>query len=372
MKKIKRNFVLTILLSWCFYLQGQEWIQTFSGEYAERGAAIIASPDGSVLVAIETQSLDFGSNPGGDIYLARFDQEGNTIWEDTLEIPANGYGHFQSMILTQDSGYVIMSSEVNILPNATAYLVKLDKYGQFQWVKEYTGIASNGLVARSIIESSEHDYFITGAQINTDSSDLVLMKIDTQGELIWSKTFEIPNTQYEQSITETIDGNLMIGFSEDGTRATLIKVDKNGTELWTKVVADSFRIRKIQETPEGEFLLVGYELDNSINSNFRVTKTSNDGDAIWTYLDGNPDFSDGATDVLITKDGNYLVAGCQSENIGSFTKGWLLKINPLGNLIWQSFLGESIPKRFIFNSMTELPNGCTYPNPSDNSTIVLR
>ena len=83
---------------------------------------------------------------------------------------------------------------------------------------------------------------------NTD--DILVSKIDQQGNLLWSKSFgEINKDDYAMSIEISTVGDLYVsGISESnlngqigngGADSFLMKLDKDGNEIWTKSLWNS-------------------------------------------------------------------------------------------------------------------------------------
>lgn len=92
-------------------------------------------------------------------------------------------------------------------------------------------------------------------------------------------------------------------------------------------------------TSDGGYLIAGLTATSlQGDTNIFMVKTDYLGDTIWTRSFGGP-LRDAPNSVVATYDGNYFVAG-YTENYGAGSvDGWLLKIDPNGNLLWWNTYG---------------------------------
>lgn len=145
-----------------------------------------------------------------------------------------------------------------------------------------------------------------GAAMN---ADLWLIKLDQSGSLLWDKSYG--GTGFETPVT-LIDGNeclYLVSFSSSdvsGNRTASQKSTINSVDIW-------------------------------------VVKVDLSGNIIWDKSFGGND-GESALDAVMTSDGNIVLAGSSnssnsgdvsSENIYSTTDPWLLKIDTMGNILWQ-------------------------------------
>ena len=109
------------------------------------------------------------------------------------------------------------------------------------------------------------------------------------------------------------------------------------------------------KTSEGGYILAGetYSYDGDVNGNhpdghsdFWVVKLNSLGNIEWQKcLGGNEE--DGAYSVIQTSDGGYAVAGYTRSDSGDVigkhgvTDIWVVKLNTVGDIVWQKCLGGS-------------------------------
>ena len=149
-----------------------------------------------------------------------------------------------------------------------------------------------------------------------------------------------------------------------------LKIDENGNNLWSKYFGGQFTdiLYDIEETDSGDFILVGSsdsddaDISNNIGSyDFWVLKVDKNGSKIWEKNFGGSQ-ADEAFSIVKTSNNQFLIAGnSRSSDVNvSVTMGssdiWLIKIDSDGNLLWEKSFGGSsfeIAKKIIKNNNQE-------------------
>ncbi|MFH0865304.1 MAG: T9SS type A sorting domain-containing protein [Bacteroidota bacterium] len=170
--------------------------------------------------------------------IVKTDSSGYIIWSKYFTPIQGG---IQVIIQTQDSGFAIA---VN-LENAAASLIKTDKNGDVLWAKSY--FRPRGFV-HSLVENDDETIMMTGStdSINTwpdyglYTSPLFVTKLDKNGNVIWAKTFEIADgiRTWPSQIKRTQDNGFIIlattTIPTQNDDLLLIKLDSNGDTLWVR------------------------------------------------------------------------------------------------------------------------------------------
>ncbi|MCP3924293.1 MAG: hypothetical protein GY714_17090, partial [Desulfobacterales bacterium] len=84
---------------------------------------------------------------------------------------------------------------------------KTNSQGDTLWTKTYNNYEFN--IFRDVVCDNNGDYVITGdvIDINSDCSDLCIIKISASGEIIFTQIFDVANAEEEgYCITNTDDG----------------------------------------------------------------------------------------------------------------------------------------------------------------------
>lgn len=201
------------------------------------------------------------TNADADLMFLTVDTLGNELNRVVWGGPGTD---FISSGLTIDSlGHVIMVGYTGSFPNVNngrSWVVKTDSIGNVLWQKTYSGIGSataNGIRADML---SDGNIIISGGK----SGDGYLQKIDTAGNEIWIKLYNVPESQGLWDVKELSDGSIVscgvtIG-NDDSQAGWLIKTDSNGDTLWTRTYNPSSLIdfiRFMLVMPNGDIVMLG-------------------------------------------------------------------------------------------------------------------
>lgn len=186
------------------------WNKMIGGSSFEDVWAITPGKDGSFVIAGQTYSNDgdLSSNAGvTDGMLIKIDNNGTVLWAKT-------YGgalqdQFRNVISTPDGGFIAVgssnSSDGLISGNHGDYdvwVVKVNNAGEVQWNKVAGGSGEDH--AFSIVITPDNNYLVGGgtrsndadATGNSGQGDALLLKLNSKGEKIWSKTLGSAKDDY--------------------------------------------------------------------------------------------------------------------------------------------------------------------------------
>ena len=97
-------------------------------------------------------------------------------------------------------------------------------------------------IGRSVQQTTDGGYIICGSRVDyTEIGDVYLIKTDNNGDSIWTKTFGGVEDDQSYSVQQTTDGGYIItGYTESFGNGNgeqdvwLIKTDSQGDSIWTK------------------------------------------------------------------------------------------------------------------------------------------
>jgi len=318
------------------------WTRTYGGLKTDVGYAVQQTSDGGYIIAGYTNS--FG--PGDwDIYLIRTDKEGDTLWTKTYGGIGSDMGF--SVQQTSDGGYIIAGRTESSDVKGDVYVIKTDIKGDTLWTRTYGGVYNDG--AGSIQETSDGGYIITGFtySFSRGFGDIYLIKTDAKGDTLWTRNYGGGGEDWGVSVQQTSDGGYIIaGFTWSfGTRDNwdvyLVKTDTKGDTLWTRTYGggkDDIGL-SVQQTSDGGYIVAGATASfGAGGADIYLIKTDTSGDTIWTRSYGG-EGDDFGYSVWQTSDGGYVVTGSSSSFSAGDTNVYLLRMDKRGDTLWTEIYG---------------------------------
>ena len=163
-------------------------------------------------------------------------------------------------------------------------------------------------------------------------------------QVTFQKTYGGTLGDNANSFVKTADNNYVIvgntssfGVKPGATDVYLIKVDTIGRLLWTKTFGGQYGEdgRTLQQTSDGGYIIIGTTNDfSSGDYNIYLIKTDDKGNLQWSEILGGPSTDEG-NDIQQTIDGGYIIAGRTASYGSGNSDGYILKTNANGNLQWQ-------------------------------------
>jgi hypothetical protein len=299
------------------------WTKKYGGQFWDDGTSVQQTTDGGYIIAGLSDS--FSPDTSNDVYLIRTDSFGDTLWTKTFGLTGDQRAY--SVQQTIDGGYII----------AGGYLIKTDVNGVITWSKSYSGT----LGFFSVQQTADSGYIITGGATGVGSSlDVYLMKTGVSGTPLWSKTFGGNSTDRGYSVRQTTDGGYIItGATEINNPAYsdvyLIRTDSIGGTLWTKTFGWAGQQSggySVQQTADGGFFIAGYTTNWAVldTPNVYVIKTDAAGDTLWTKMFGGIFPALGRFGQQTT-DGGYVVMGHIKDYPTAAEDVYLIKTDANGN-----------------------------------------
>ena len=196
--------------------------------------------------------------------------------------------------------------------------------------------------------------------------DLWIVKLTSEGNIVWQKTYGGDDDERANSIECTTDGGYIVAGYTDSHNGDItlsygvhdfwiLKLDSFGNIEWEKTEGGTYyeQASSVKETPDGGFIVAGYTESDTGNfsgnhgdSDFLVVKLSPSGNVEWRKMYGGS-LWERANDIQCTNDGGYIVTGYAESLDGDvvITNGnddfWVVKLNVLGAIQWEKSYGGS-------------------------------
>ena len=169
--------------------------------------------------------------------------------------------------------------------NGDAWLLKIDSEGNEIWEKTYGG---NGIDLSRHVLSTSNGYIMIGntTSYGNGNNDIFVIKVDEEGSQEWSSTFGGIGTDIGRKIIKySNEGFVLIGYTDsygegNGFNNWLIKIDELGNIIWDKTFGGDGNDRSLSgiKTSDNGFILSGFTDSNSSElPNVYIIKTDDSG-----------------------------------------------------------------------------------------------
>jgi len=282
---------------WVLKLDGSgnvQWQKTYGGTGYDYARSIQQTTDGGYIVAGVTYSYSGGYQ---DVWVLKLDQDGNVIWQKTY---GGGYTDIAfSIRQTSYGGYILVGYTTSAGAGKTdIWVLRIDQNGNVLWQKTYGGSDNDfNFITNSIQQTSDGGYIVTGRtySFGAGNSDVWILKLDGSGNVQWQKTYGGSNDDWAYSIQQTSDDGYIVAggtvsFGAGNGDFWVLKLDSNGNVLWQKTYGGTDRdsALAIQQTSDGGYIVAGYT--NSFGagkSDVWILKLDSNGNISGCYAEGS-------------------------------------------------------------------------------------
>lgn len=252
---------------------------------------------------------------------------------------------------TPDGNYIISAIAAGVGAGSNDFLLmKVNTAGTILWSKTYGG--SLGESPYYVEVCQDGGYILTGStgSYGQGSADVFLVKTASDGALQWARTVGGSATDVGWFVKQANDGSYYVSgyttsFAGPSFNGYFLKFDTGGNLLWSKVFngtgGDLFY--GMNKTKDGGMVLTGSTSTKSFgSSDIWLVRTDSNGDTLWTSIYGKIT-EDAGWAVIETSDGGFAVTGDMHKD--TVTPGahntLLLKTNSAGNMQWAHLYGSN-------------------------------
>ena len=287
----------------------------------------------------------------------------NAQWARTYGGKSYDYAH--SFQQTSDGGYIIAgnTSSFNTGYDDDIWILKLSSEGEIDWQKTYGG--SEREEAHSIQQTIDGGYIVAGYTypFGAAGRDIWFLKLSLDGDIEWQKTYGGSGSDSASSIQQTQDGGYVVAGEIESLEEDqwvrdfwFLKLSSNGDIEWQKTyVGDkSYSASFIQQTGDGGYIAAGSTGSSGAGEiDIWFLKLSSDGDIEWQKTYGG-DKSDSISFIQQTTEGGYIVAGSTGSFGAEGSDCWILKLSSDGDIEWQkTYRGDKSYSASFIQQTTE-------------------
>lgn len=363
-KKFVAVFVLMVIVTSQLHSQSRMiWRKSFGstngGEYILNQ---VIDNSGNLYVAGKTtgdiENINFGKNDG---FLTKIDSSGKVVWSRQFGTPEEEDVQWCAIDKTGNIYVTGFTSGDLVGKNSGKedfFIFKYSQNGQLMWSRQFGSDSTD--IAKGIYADSKGDVFITGAtggklgELSYGKNDAFIMKLDKNGNKIFTKQFGTPGDDFCYSITNGRGSDILVcgttwgdlggknkGFidaftGQFTTDGQLIKYNQFGT--------DGFDIGMIASMDNEKNIYVGGTTSGNFGSqqvgegDAYFLKLSEKGDILWNSQFGTAN-NDGVRAISFDpgKTGNILISGIVSLPPG---KGFIRMYKPDGTMTWEKMFED--------------------------------
>ena len=332
-----------ILLTNGLFTQGQiTWEKLFSNKNTDVFRSVQEVPSGGYIIAGYTSDSTVSDS---DAYVVRMTTMGDTLWTYRQNIGLSKKDLFYKVINTLDGGFAMCgyTSSVTGLSD-DVLIVKIDGNGQHVWTKTWGGSGKDR--AQDIIQLSDGSYVLCGYTTSSPALyyDAFMYKLNSSGDSLFFKRYGTAVYDDANSIKALSNGGFILGGQStngaNGFDQYLIRTNDSGDTLWTRkfgtLGTDNIECLTIGN---GGFYLTGGTNGAGVGGDDGyLVKTDTSGSVLWTKTFGGSQ-PDDFHRVELTSDGGLILSGTTSSTGPLQPNMWLMRTNSTGDSLWSRAFG---------------------------------
>ncbi|MFX1251910.1 MAG: hypothetical protein ACFFCZ_09900 [Promethearchaeota archaeon] len=295
---------------------------------------VVSTSDGGLLL-LGTRGLRFD-----ELYVCRLDAQRVVMWEQTFDHPHADLIPYQiytpAAMQTTDGDFLVASlvADSHVVARERTWVLRLNSNGFPLWNVSYY---SHAIFLPNLLQLSDKNIVLAGPEFWGE--DAILLSLDLNGTLLWNQTYGGSGPDCIYSALQTKDGGFALaGYTKSfgaGERdAWLLRTDSQGHLLWYRTYggAASDETRSIVQTEDEGFALAGTtESFGAGESDAWLLRTDAKGDILWEQTYGGAS-SDMANALLQTADEGFVLAG-RTESFGDERgDAWVFKTDKFGHI----------------------------------------
>lgn len=278
----------------------------------------------------------------GDLCVVKLDQNNQVRWKTTVATFGSfgGPTNMPMCVHTQQGCYVAtdISWNSSSVPNrvntgSDLLVAQIDTSGQILWKSIVGGTRDD--VPYSMIPTADGGIVIAGYTVSRDGDferkgkyrfdkDMFLMKLSSQGNVLWTHTFGGSRDDVFSCVRSTADGGwIATGWSESdnndfedlnkgSTDAFVMKIDRSGKAEWVKTYGTNGSDNAIELCPtrDGGWVVVGTTQGRGWLHKFIM--------GLFSSVDCDGDFA---------------------GKLKGYRDAFVMKVDSKGNILWSSVIG---------------------------------
>ena len=270
-----------------------------------------------------------------DIWIVKYNLEGEELysWQFELEFEPD----IRGFLSDGEGGYIACGhTSVNNNFRNDFVLLKVSAEGELEWQEVFVERRDQYCFGMTAVPDGGFMLVGNNKSVNNFANEVNVIRTDVEGEIIWRNHYgtefiDIPANETGYDIIATNDGNFVVAGHtlphEEGSDfdVLMLKIDSDGDVIWLKTIdlGINEKARSITKTMDGGFVMSGFSSENfDITGNPFIMKTDHRGNMIWSYVEENVSVG-GVGDVIAHEDRTFSLIINMSQ--GGARPGFLQK-----------------------------------------------
>ena len=293
-----------------------------------------------------------GTGLGYDLAVVKYNSSGEEQWIRRYDSPGSNNDEPRSVDTDQNGNVIVTGFSYQPSTQFDFITIKYNPSGVQQWIRSYNG---ENLYDKAfdIKADSTGNLYVTGSSINTatGSNDVVLLKYNISGDLIWTKSYDGPgnlddipvklvlNNLQEPVVTASsysyffsiLCGSsdyLALQYSTTGNLEIETRYDGSG-------LGDDESVAVCTDN-KGNSYITGFSYDDNSNYDYATIKYNSAGAPLWAVrYDGGNNGIDKPVSIGVDLSGNVYVTGTSRGSSGN-NDITTVKYNSAGTFQWEA------------------------------------
>lgn len=306
---------------------------------------------GGVALAVDQQhniySANWDYNPGGDITITKRSCNGSVIWNATYDNTDNTRHEVVTWLETDSENKILVSGTIRSgysnPVNAASLLMKYDTDGNLLWRNVFESSFDGSYTTKILVDNYDNIY-VLGLGTGPNGQVTRVKKFNSDGVAIWTY-YDTHGIGAPRNFKFTADNFLLVsGRGITGTINGYFKLSLSGNLIWSRAGIISPTIGDASGDSLGNTYIINGENLVS-NAGSILEKLDQNGNLIWTHTN-----SMAGNKVEIGTDNNPIISGFPNSGTGGAA---FMKYNSSGTVLWQNLNADG-PEILLLHGILKL------------------
>jgi hypothetical protein len=325
---IERELLFSRLDEYC----DEVWTKTYGSSDRESGNSIVKDTDNGFFITGYRRDNGGDSN-SADALLMKTDSSGNILW--SKKYGGSWHDLFSNIYRNHNGNYLVLGHDSRGGSMMFEHLIEIDSSGAI--IADIScGNNTHQFYSYDLVQNEiDSTYTTAGSNLGTPGHYGYINQYSFDRDLLWSKSYS--SASYQLSIKDIIKANdggfITVGGTADNNGDILfIKTDTYGNVVWNKVINGAqpeLGIEIVSCDSNSYLAICRTESYGFGTTDILLVKISDSGEVIWAQCIGGQD-DDRPRKIIRTIDNNFVLVG-YSSSFGNGTNDMLIvKFDPNG------------------------------------------